>query len=230
MKKFFLIIFFISIQSFGQQKDPDIVLNNLKDKFKKIHDYTADIRIKIDVDFIKAPESEAKIYFKQPDKIHFESENFALLPKEGINFSPMAFLNGNYTAIFEKYDTVDGAKAAVIKVIPLNDKSNIILTTLWIDQTRDFILKTESTTKTNGTFSLELNYKGSPDSYPLPSLMVFSFNIERNKFSNGMPNNEDSAGEKPDEKKSRTGKVYIYYSNYTVNKGVPDSIFNEKKH
>ena len=229
MKKFFLVIFFISIQSFGQQRDPDIVLNNLKDKFKEIHDYTADIRIKIDVDFIKAPESEAKLYFKQPDKIHFESENFALLPKEGINFSPMAFLNGNYTAIFEKYDTVNGTKAAVIKVIPLNDKSNVVLTTLWIDQTRDFILKTESTTKTNGTFSLELNYKGSPDTYPLPSLMIFSFNIERNKFSNAMPNNEESAGEKLDEKKSRTGKVYIYYSNYKINKGIPDSIFNEKK-
>ena len=59
--------------------------------------------------------------------------------------------------------------------------------------------------------------------------MIFSFNIERNKFSNAMPNNEESAGEKLDEKKSRTGKVYIYYSNYKINKGIPDSIFNEKK-
>ena len=185
------------------------------------------------MDFLKVPVSEAKIYFKQPDKIHFESENFALLPKEGVNFSPMAILKGNYSAIYEREDTVNGIKTSVIKVIPLNEKRNIILTTLWIDQSRDYIMKVESTTKINGTFSLELNYAKPVDDYPLPSSMIFSFNIDRTNIPRGMYGNMDDEDkvnkENKQNRKRTTGKVFIEYSNYKVNQGIPDSIFEKNK-
>ena len=230
MKKIILFILVLTSCSFSQSKDPDIILNNVKEKFNRIKDYEVNIRIKVDVDFIKAPDSEAKIYFKQPDKIHFESENFALLPREGVNFSPMAFLKGNHTALYEKEDTVDGVKTSVIKVIPLNDKSNIILTTLWIDQAKDYIIKVESTTKINGTFTIEFNYDKPVDDFPLPSSTIFTFNIDRTNIPRGMYNNMDDEKKnaKKDDKKRTTGKVYIYYSNYKVNQGIPDSIFEKK--
>ncbi len=230
MGKIFLFIILFAINSFSQNKNPDIILDKVKEKFSKIKDYEVDVRIKVDVDFLKVPVSNAKIYFKEPDKVHFESENFALLPKEGINFSPMALLKGNYTAIYEKEDTINGKKASVIKVIPLNDKGNIILTTLWIDQSRDYIMKVESTTKINGTFSLELNYDKSVDDYPLPSSMIFTFNIDRTNIPRGMYGNmEDEDKENEQKKKKTTGKVYIDYSNYKVNQGIPDSIFEKSK-
>jgi hypothetical protein len=230
MKKIFLLIILFTTHSFSQHKNPDIILDNVKEKFSKIKDYEVEVRIKVDVDFLKVPVSNAKIYFKQPDKIHFESENFALLPKEGINFSPMALLKGNYTAIFEKEDSINGIKTSVIKVIPLNEKGNIILTTLWIDQSRDYIMKVESTTKINGTFSLELNYDKSVDGYPLPNSMVFTFNIDRTSIPRGMYGNmEDEDKENKQNNKRTTGKVYISYSNYKVNQGIPDSVFEKSK-
>ena len=229
MGKFFLFIIFFAIHSFGQTKDPDIILNNVKEKFNKIKDYEVNVKIKVDVDFLKVPVSEAKIYFKQPDKIHFESENFALLPKEGVNFSPMAILKGKYTAIYEREDTIEGIKTSVIKVIPLNESGNIILTTLWIDQSRDYIIKVESTTKINGTFSLELHYDNPVDDYPLPSSMIFTFNIDRTNIPRGMYGNMDDDKENKPKKRRTTGKVYINYSNYKVNKGIPDSIFEKTK-
>ena len=140
MKKLFLFLVIITLHSYSQSMNPDVILNNVKEKFSKINDYEVNVRIKVDVDFLKVPVTEAKIYFKQPDKIHFESENFALLPKEGVNFSPMAILKGDYTAIFERLDTINDIKTVVIKVIPLNEKSNTILTTLWIDQSRNYII------------------------------------------------------------------------------------------
>jgi hypothetical protein len=229
MGKFFLFIIFFAIHSFGQTKDPDIILNNVKEKFNKIKDYEVNVKIKVDVDFLKVPVSEAKIYFKQPDKIHFESENFALLPKEGVNFSPMAILKGKYTAIYEREDTIEEIKTSVIKVIPLNESGNIILTTLWIDQSRDYIIKVESTTKINGTFSLELHYDNPVDDYPLPSSMIFTFNIDRTNIPRGMYGNMDDDKENKPKKRRTTGKVYINYSNYKVNKGIPDSIFEKTK-
>jgi hypothetical protein len=62
-------------------------------EFEKIDDYQVDVRIKVDVDFLKMPEREATIYYKKPDKFHIDSENFAMLPKSGLNFSPLGFLN-----------------------------------------------------------------------------------------------------------------------------------------
>jgi len=210
-----------------QKKDPDHILDEVKRTFNKVQDYVVDVNIKVDVDFIKAPETKATIYFKQPDKVHFESESFAMLPKEGLDFSPMGFLKEKYTAIYEKADTVDGYKTDVIKVIPLVDETNVVLTTLWIDESRYIIRKVQSTLKMGGTFAIELKYDNSMK-YPLPSSMIFTFNIERMNLPKGMTG-ELNENKSKDEKKKTTGKVYVTYSNYKVNKGIPDSVFEEKK-
>ena len=63
--------------------------------------------------------------------------------------------------------------------------------------------------------------------YPLPSSMIFTFNIERLNLPKGMAG-ELNKNKSNDEKKT-TGKVYITYSNYKVNKDIPDSVFEEKK-
>ena len=174
------------------------------------------------------PETNAKIYFKQPGKVHLESEGFALLPKEGMDFSPAGLLKDEYTAIYQRTDTIDGFKTDVIKIIPLSEGSNVILTTLWIDETKHIIRRVESTPKIGGTFSIELKYDKSKTDYPLPSSMIFTFNVDRMNLPKSMSGelNED----KPkDEKKTTTGKVFISYKNYKVNKGIPDSVFEEKK-
>lgn len=226
--KILLILLAISLGvSNPQKKDPDHILDEVKRTFNKVQDYVVDVNIKVDVDFIKAPETKATIYFKQPDKVHFESESFAMLPKEGLDFSPMGFLKEKYTAIYEKADTVDGYKTDVIKVIPLVDETNVVLTTLWIDESRYIIRKVQSTLKMGGTFAIELKYDNSMK-YPLPSSMIFTFNIERMNLPKGMAG-ELNENKSKDEKKKTTGKVYVTYSNYKVNKGIPDSVFEEKK-
>jgi outer membrane lipoprotein-sorting protein len=95
----FLIISFEATISLAQKKDPDKILEDVKKAFNTVKDYVVDIEIKVDVNFLKVPNSKAKIYYKQPDKIHLESESFALLPKEGLDFSPFGLLKEKYTAI-----------------------------------------------------------------------------------------------------------------------------------
>ncbi len=214
--------------SFPQKKDPQKILDEVKDNFAKVEDYVVDVNIKVNVDFLKVPETNAKIYFKQPNKIHLESEGFALLPKEGMDFSPLGLLKNEYTAIYQRVDTIDGFQTDVIKVIPLSDESNVILTTLWVDDSRDIIRRVESTPKIGGTFSIELKYDNAKTNLPLPSAMVFTFNVDRMNLPKGMAG-EMNETKPEDNKKTTTGKVFITYKNYTVNKGVPNSIFEEKK-
>lgn len=230
MKKILLIFILLVNVVFAQNRDPDKILNKVKENFDRVKNYIVDIDVKVDVNFLKVPDSKAKIYFKQPDKIQFESENFALLPKEGLNFSPLAILKNKYTAIYEKEDTLNGINTSVIKVIPLNDKSDIILTTLWIDTTKNEIIKSKSTTKINGTFSMEFNYDNSVDNYPLPSSMIFTFNVDKTNIPKGISGDFESETKpkKEGEEKSTTGKVYITYNNYKVNVKIPDEVFNKK--
>jgi outer membrane lipoprotein-sorting protein len=224
-------LFLFLIQSgFSQSKDAEEIIKSVISNFNKVNDYQVDVKIKVDVEFIKVPETKAKIYFKQPDKVHLESEGFAMLPKNGMEFSPSSLIKKDYTAIYEQDVDLNGLKTSVVKVIPLGDHGEVILSTLWIDQQKQVIRKVESTTKTNGTFTIDFSYDDNIK-YPLPSKIIFSFNMDKMNIPSTI--NDQTNNEKSDKKNinsdSRTkGKVIVYYSNYAVNKGVPDSIFEEK--
>jgi len=228
-KIIFLLFLFLSAQGFSQDTKPELIINEVQNNFDGVQDYQVDVSIKVDVNFLKVPESKAKLYFKQPDKIHFESDGFALLPKEGMNFSPFAFTKGDYTALFEKEEILDGIKTTIIKIIPLGDVNNIILSTLWIDRSKKVIRKVESTTKTNGTFVMELKYDDPKLNFPLPTSMTFVFNIDKLNLPKSISGDMNTETKKEDDNKTTTGKVFIKYSNYKVNRGISDSMFDEKK-
>jgi hypothetical protein len=229
MKKLIAAIIMLLYASvFPQSKDPDLILKRVIDSFNKVKDYEVEVQVKVDVDFIKVPDTKAKIYFKQPDKINFESDGFAMLPKEGINFSPMSFLKKDYTALYQREDYLDGHPVSVIKVIPSSEKSDIVLTTLWVDQSHNIIKKVESTTKTNGTFTIDLKYDEDKKDFNLPYSMVFGFNIDKMNLSKTFTGQAETESHK-NIGKTTSGKVYITYSNYKVNIGLSDKIFEKKK-
>lgn len=173
MKIIIAILLVLSTIGFSQSKDPDEILKTVIKNFDRVQDYVVDVNIKVDVQGVKVPETKAKIYFKQPDKIHLESEGFAMLPKDGMLFSPSSLLKKDYTAIYEKDVEMNGAKVSVIKVIPSGEQSEIILSTLWVDQSKKMIRKIESTTKSDGTFSIDFNYNDEIK-FPLPTQIVFT--------------------------------------------------------
>jgi len=222
-------VILLSFLGFPQTKNPEAILEKVKLEFEKIEDYQVDVKIKVDVDFLKMADREATIFYKKPDKFHIDSENFAMLPKSGLNFSPLGFLNYKYTAFYEKEDTVNGTVTSVIKVIPLEGSADVILSTLWIDVKRNLILKVESSRKPQGTFLIDLNYSKTSQNFWLPSSMVFTFTVDRSFLPRRF--NEDQVSEtnktKKDSTEAETGKVYLNYSNYRVNVGLKDELFNK---
>ncbi len=228
MKSILNIILFFTVITSAQSKDPDKILEKLKSNFERIQDYKVEMKIKLDVQYLKAPESKAIFYFKKPDKIHIESDGFAMIPREGLGFAPLSFLKKDYTAIYEKDDALNGHKVSIVKIIPLGDKSDIILTTLWIDQSINAIRKSETTTKFGGNFAIKLEYDDKLK-YPLPSQMEFILNANQDALSEDRHEPDEKA--KPERRRRNlpsSGKVYITYSNYEINKGIPDSVFEKK--
>ena len=232
--KFIIIFLFVFpfLIIYPQDKDPDQILEKVLSTFGKINDYSVDVHIKVDVSFLKIPDMDAKIYFKQPDKMRIKSDNFAMLPKQGFNFSPVSMLRKNHTAIFVKFENLRGIETAVIKVIPLEETSDLILSTLWVDLENYVILKVESSARPSGIFTIDFDYEQTTLNFYLPSKMTFTFPADQMLIRKGMKdpfnsseNNNDS--EKEDDKKE--GKVIVTYSDYIVNKGIPDEIFNQEK-
>jgi outer membrane lipoprotein-sorting protein len=224
----YLIILFSAVESSPQSKDPNEILDRVKEAFKVIEDYEVDIHISIDVEFLKVPDSEAKLYYKQPGKIHVESEKFALLPRQGLDFSPLSLLSGEYTAIFEGEDTIRRIPTSVVKIIPLGNDNDIILSTFWVDQFRNLIIRMEATKKPTGTFTIDFTYGKYGENFNLPSRMEFTFTVDRMIFPRGMDGQSDMDDESENESDNTTGKVYITYQNYKVNQNLPDELFEHE--
>lgn len=228
MRIFFILLFCFS-NLFSQTQDPYKLLDQVKTKFEKITDYEVDININVDMEFLRIPKVSAKVYFKQPDKMKMDSEDFAVLPKEGISFSPTSFLKNEYSAIYIKSDTLEGSTVDIIKILPMDDSSNVVLSSLWIDANNNVIRKVKTTTKNKGTFTARLIY-GDNIKNGLPIKMIFKFNVNEPKLPEML---EMQAGgvKKPLGKinKNLAGKIEITYTNYKINQGLSDSFFDDKK-
>jgi len=220
-----LLLIMFTISTFAQERNPKELLNLIQSDFENINDYSVDIEINIDMDFVDAPNSKAKLYFKQPDKVKIESDGFAIIPKQGLTFSPSELLTDSYSAIFIKTEIIDSFMVDVIKVIPLEDSSDILLSTLWVDPLFNVIRKIESVTKKMGTISIYLGYEHTTTP-TLPSIAKFFFNTT-NSGHGTMFKNSDK-GESNKEKGNLSGSVIINYSNYLLNQDLENSFFTKE--
>jgi len=229
MKKLFLFLLIaqsLMLTVFSQ--DMTQLVNKVRVKLDQVNDYVAEGSLKTNVSFIKAPMGRVKVYFKKPDKFKLKKEGgISILPKGGvsINLSSIVATN-NFAAIAVGESMVDGAKTTVIKLLPTDENSEIILSTLYIDELNQLVRKAVTTTKENGTYEITMTY-GKYSSFGLPDKITFSFNTKDYKLPKGVTLEFDD-GEKPsdlDKLKNRKGKVEIKYSSYIINKGVDDNVF-----
>jgi outer membrane lipoprotein-sorting protein len=227
MKKIFTLIFawFLVNQLLAQT--PQELLNKIKAKLEKVNDYTAKGKLKTNVVFIKAPIASVKVYYKKPDKMKIVNEKgISFIPKGSVNINLAKFLSatGNYEIVDAGKEQATGLR--ILKLLPTDENSDIVLSTLYIDEKAELIKKAKNTTRDNGTYELEMNY-GKYAAYGLPDKVVFSFNTKDYKLPKGVTfDYDDGAEKKPDDSlKNKKGKVEITYSEYLINKGVDDAIF-----
>ncbi len=196
-----------------------------------IKDYQVNIRITTNVEFLKVPESESLLLFKQPDKVKLKSERFSLIPKKFQFFSPLVLLKYDYSSFIEREEMIAGIKCYVIKIIPTGESNEIILTTAWVDIAALVFRKVDVTTKKTGSILLTMDYDNNVlKQYPLPSKIVFSFDISNISIPKGISGDFDEENHKKSNKPKLTkGSVEINFTNYKVNIGLTDGLFEDKK-
>lgn len=209
-------------------QDMTALINKVKAKLDQVNDYTAEGVLKTDVTFIKAPAGKVKVYFKKPDKFKLKKDGgISILPKGGVSVNTSSMvMTDNYVALAAGESLVDGVKTKIVKLLPTDENSEVVLSTLYIDETNLLVRKAITTTKDNGTYEIGLTY-GKYINYGLPDKIVFSFNTKDYKLPKGVTLEFDEGEKKSDadKLKNKKGKVEITYSSYTINKGVDDAVF-----
>lgn len=227
-KKLTLLLSTIACFTTSYCQDMTALVNKVKAKIETVNDYTATGVLKTDIVFIKAPVSNIKVYYKKPNKFKLKKDGgISILPKGGIsiNLNNVVTIK-NFVALASGDAVIDGFDVKVVKLLPSDENSEIILSTLYIDEKNLLVRKAVTTTRENGTYEINMSY-GKYSQYGLPDKIVFSFNTKDYKLPKGVTLEFDE-GNKPtdaDKLKSKKGRVEITYSSYIINKGVDDSIF-----
>jgi len=231
MNRFFritaLLLIANSLLHIANAQDAMTLVKQVKAKLDKVNDYTAMGKMKTDVAFLKVPVATVNIYFKKPNKFRISKEKgISIMPKGGVSVNMQSVLmDNNFVALDAGAADISGKPVKVIKLLPISESSDVVLTTLYIDVANLLIAKATTTTKENGTYDVELTYNKWA-AYALPDKMVFSFNTKDYKLPKGVTLEFDD-GERPnlEKLKDKKGRVEITYIQYEINKGLPDSFF-----
>lgn len=210
-------------------QDAASLVEKVKAKIEQVRDYEATGIMKTNVPFLKVPVADVVIYFKKPDKLKIKNEKgISLVPKGAATMSLNSLMaNKQYTAIQAGVEKLNGMPVQVVKLLPLDDNAEVVLSTLYIDESRLLILKARTTTHENGTYELAMEY-GKYAAYALPDKAVFTFNTKEYKLPKGVTFDYDDGSEKKkssDQVNSNKGRLEITYKNYKINKGVDDAVF-----
>ena len=116
--------------------------------------------MKTNVVFIKAPVATVKVYYKKPSKLKIINESgISFIPKGAVSINMNNILGEkNYTIIDAGTEKIGNTVVRVAKLLPTDDNSEVVLSTIYIDPINNLIRKSRTTTKENGTFELEMTY------------------------------------------------------------------------
>ncbi|MGI8950896.1 MAG: LolA family protein [Chitinophagaceae bacterium] len=228
MKKFslFFVFCFLFLDAFSQDMSP--LITKLKAKLDAVNDYVADGKMKTDIAFIKAPLSKIKVYYKKPNYFKLKKDGgISILPKGGVTVNMASVLTmQNYLALSAGNSVFNGVNTKIVKLLPSDENSDIVLTTLYVDEKDLLVLKAITTTKDNGTYQMDLTY-GKYANYGLPDKVIFNFDAKDYKMPKGVTLEFDQNA-KPsdlDKLKGRKGKIEITYNSYIINQGLASTVF-----
>ena len=225
------VILFISIYSLGFSQDADAILNRVVTKINSVKDYSVDANIKADIPLIKILPVKASIYFKQKDKFKVVSKGIAILPKQGFtDVNSFLMKKNSYMAVDGGVKTIDDVKTNLITVIPTNENSEFVLAKLWIDTKNDLILKSQITTRSSGTVTVDYSYDTEAE-YGLPNQLVFDIDVKKFKLPKSVAadlNKTEKEKAKKNKNKDQKGTIIIKLTNYKINKGISDEFFKDK--
>lgn len=221
LKQLLLVILYaIHLSVFAQT--PKYILQQVVSNFKKVNDYSADIAIKFDIPGLKIEQANGRVFYKQPEKFKVKSQGIIFLPKQ----NPFYFINKlkdttSYECISTGKETLRNVTCQVINVLPIAEL-DFVLAKFWIDEKTRLIIRSQITTKANGTVIIDNVYQSGST---LPVNTTFTIDVAKFKIPKAVAVDINS---KSNEKKGgdrSKGFIVMSFANYKVNQNLNDAVF-----
>lgn len=222
MKKLILLIFISTSIIYSQKLTESEIIEKVQKQIENIDDFSANIVVKVNVEKIKVPQMDVQLYYKKPNKFHIKSKNFALVPKEALGFNILNHLKNYKSQGVQKIKT-DSAKYYILNYEKkIYDESIPLKIKLIIDADK-FVITEISTEQVelNRTAKINFVYNKFEEKYYLPTETNINFSFKAVEDASPKRNLGKNS------KTPRSGAVNIFYKNYNINKGLPDSLFVE---
>lgn len=221
MKRIFFLFMLSCCFLAANAQSAENIMSQLKAKLISVKNYEAKGTLKTDVAFLKIPISNVSISYRYPDQLKIsKSGGISVLPKGGIKINMASMLaDNNTTALAAGRVAFKGSDLAVVKILPTGDASDIVLTTLYVDDKNMVIRKATTTTRENGTYEMEMEY-GKYAKWGLPDKAVMIFNTKDYKLPKGITFEYDAGiGNKKKDPKvlEKKGRIEIVYASYEIN-------------
>jgi outer membrane lipoprotein-sorting protein len=227
----FLILFAISAPVSAKTLTAEKVMENVVRVFEPVNDFVVSIEAEVQMERIQVPHMKAVLYFKKPDKVHFSSQAFLMVPREGIVLNP-ANLRNNYDAVIVQEEKNDTSKFIKLQLAAKNASVRVRQLSVWVDPSNWTIVKMETVPYSGRTLTLLFTYALQENTYWLPEKVVASFGAqtESPEGKNDLLEMKTQAlSDEHQRPAPRGGSVSVTYSGYKINAGIDDAVFEKKE-
>jgi outer membrane lipoprotein-sorting protein len=220
--RLFCLIFLLPFAALAQ--DANTLVAKLSAKMNQVKDYSVQVRIQAQIPLINIFPVNGTIYYKKADKFRIIAKGIAVLPKQGFtDLTQLLSKKESYSAIYTKTEQVNDVPLQVVNLLPTDETGDLILVKLWIDSTKDLLIKSQTTTRSSGTITANYQY-GKQQTFGLPDVLVFTLDVKKFKIPKGLAtdiNRTTTTSKAP----AKTGTIKLMFTNYQINKGVDDKVF-----
>lgn len=207
------------------QPSGEEILKKVEASLTAVRDYSADLDVIADVERMNVPPMHVRMYFKQPDKFHFESEGFAMLPREGLAFNISRILS-RFSIDEVEEDTSGQEKMFRLLLRPRDERAKSTKLLVYIDAVHWKPVRIISSLFDGRTMTASFQHE-QQDGHLMPSLLTVQFTGSEAEAAE-----QDSVAEdisrlaRP--RMPRKGTITVRYSNYEINAGLSDDIFKRE--
>jgi hypothetical protein len=196
--------------------EDDMLFEAVKDKFFSTPNYECDIKITVDVSFIKIPERKGKMSYDKVKGVDYKLKGFSFLPKGSFNKQSQDLLTQDHTVI--NLGVIDSSKDIVYKVIPTDINSDVVIGQFWVNLSDTSITKMAFVMKDFGDYTIDLKYDKIYKN--MPSEINVSFNIVNKQLPSSitgdLEDDQDVNLSELEKEENTKASIVINYFNYKI--------------
>ena len=223
----------------------DEIILKTNEEFEKVSDFQAKMTVSLDVPGLRMPKKEYRAYYKKPNKFKATTKGFGVLPNTGLFTSPKDNFDNLKNMTINQDQTKTGNNQIMISGTLITDSlkakfpneyaklSFNPIVDVVVDTTKWLIISVTSRIDTLKLFQINNEYELYENKYYLPSTSKVEYFIKDMKLANWLKDDIPSMiGANQQLAKGQDivkGMITVKYSDYLINKSLPDYIFKKKR-